>query len=354
MLQGFFGGDFGAEEDGVLEGGDTTVGNFARVLDAEEFIFGAAGVFAAAAAPRIEEDFFAFQLAKLVGDLVVAKVFELGDGEQTPGGAGVAGNEGEFTIGRTVGRPFQEVRGLDGLAVFVDAEKRHIETVAGIFEIIGVAAVEGDLLVGGEDETDVGVTLEAVEVIGAALVEGDDVATEAGFVFRLFFNFGDDLAAGEGGVGTGEIGRDSGVNAGSDVLDGLEDVYLEVVGFDLIGLGLRVEAVAEDVFLLGAHLLEGVGGDVVVGDHEAVGGDEGSGAAAVEADGGKADVIEPSIGEIEVIFGFDLRTGRRGEKPHTFVGAQGAARDTSGEDKEEGTEFHRRKAKAGGARGGEQ
>ena len=100
--------------------------------------------------------------------------------------------------------------------------------------------------------------------------------------------------------------------------------------------------------------MEGVGGDVVVGDHEAVGGDEGSGAAAVEADGGKADVIEPSIGEIEVIFGFDLRTGRRGEKPHTFVGAQGAARDTSGEDKEEGTEFHRGKAKAGGARGGEQ
>ena len=162
----------------------------------------------------------------------------------------MAGNEGEFTLGRAVRRPFQKIRGLDGLAVFVDAEKCHIETVAGIFEIIGVAAVEGDLLVGGEDETDVGVTLEAVEVIGAALVEGDDVATEAGFVFRLFFNFGDDLAAGEGGVGTGEIGRDSGVNAGSDVLDGLEDVYLEVVGFDLIGLGLGVEAVAEDVFLL--------------------------------------------------------------------------------------------------------
>ncbi len=354
LFQRALGGDLTAEENGILEGGDAAVGDLARVLDAEEFVFGAAGVFGAAAAPGVEENLFAFQQAELVGDLVVADVFEFGDREQPTRGTGMAGDESEFTVGGAVGGPLEEVGRLDGPVVFVDAEKCHIEAVAGVFEIIGIAAVERDLLFGGEDEADVGVAFEAVEVVGAALVEGDDIAAEAGFLAGFLFDLGDDFAAGEGGVGTGEGRGDGGVDAGGDVFDGLEDVYLEVVGLDLIGLRLRVETVAEEVSFLRAHLLERVGGDVVVGEDEAVAGDERGGTAAVEADGREADMVEPGIGEIETVFGHDLGAGRSGEEPHAFVGAQGAAGEERGEGEEDGTEFHRGKAKAGGAAGGEQ
>ena len=184
---------------------------------------------------------------------------------------------------------------------------------------------------GGEDEADIGVTLEAVEVVGAALVKGDDIAAEAGFLAGFFLDLGDDLAAGESGVGAGERRGDGGVDAGGDILDGLEDVDLEIVGLDLIGGGLGVETVAEVIFVLRPHLLEGVGADMVVGDHQAVTRYKGGGAAAVEADGREADVVEPDIGEIEAVFGFDLGAGRGRVEPHAFVGAKGAAGKERGE-----------------------
>ena len=85
------------------------------------------------------------------------------------------------------------------------------------------------------------------------------------------------------------------------------------------------------IFVLRPHLLEGVGADMVVGDHQAVTRYKGGGAAAVEADGGKADVVEPGIGEIEAVFGFDLGAGRGRVEPHAFVGAKGAAGKERGE-----------------------
>ena len=69
---------------------------------------------------------------------------------------------------------------LDRLVVFVNAEEADVEIVTRIGEIVGVAAVEGDLLLGGEDKPDIGVAFEAVKVVLAALVERDDVAAQAG------------------------------------------------------------------------------------------------------------------------------------------------------------------------------
>ena len=205
----------------------------------------------------------------------------------------------------------------------------------------------------GCGRSDVGVTLETIQVVSAALVKGDDVAAEAGFIAGFFFDFGDDFTAGERSFGSAEIGRNGGVDADGDVFDGLEDVYFEVVALDFFGGGFGVKAVAEVVVLLGAHLLDGVGGDVVVGDHEAVTGDEGSGTAAVEAHRGEAHVVEPGVGEVEAVFGFDLGAGRSGVEPHAFIGAGGGADAQRGEGDEERTEFHRVKAKAKTAARGE-
>ena len=75
--------------------------------------------------------------------------------------------------------PLQVVLDLGRLAVLVDAEEADVEVVARILEVVRIAAEEGDLLLRGEDQAHVGVLLEAIEVILAALVERDDVAAQA-------------------------------------------------------------------------------------------------------------------------------------------------------------------------------
>ena len=62
---------------------------------------------------------------------------------------------------RAVRAPLQVVLDLGRLAVLVDAEEADVEVVARVLEVVRVAAEEGDLLLGGEDEADVGVLLEA-------------------------------------------------------------------------------------------------------------------------------------------------------------------------------------------------
>ena len=55
-------------------------------------------------------------------------------------------------------------RSCTGLSVFVDAEEADVEIVARILEVVRVAAVERDLLLGSEDQADVGVLLVAIKM----------------------------------------------------------------------------------------------------------------------------------------------------------------------------------------------
>ena len=332
FLESGLGGDFGAEEFRIMQCGDGTVPGFAGILDTEEFIFGAAGVLGVAVAPVREEDFAALQERELVGKLVIADVFKFRYREEAAGGSGVARNEGEFAVLGTFRGPLEGVRGLNGLAVFVDAEKAHIEVVAGIFEIIGIAAEERDALLRGEDEADVGVFLEAVEVIGAALVESDDVAAEPGLGERFFFDFGGDLAAGEHGGLAGGTDGDRGIYAQGDVFDGLENVELEIDALLFVGRGFRVESVAEIIVFFVGKFLDIVGADMVIGDDETITADEGAGAAVVETNRGQLQPIQKLVSYREPVRLFDSGARELVEEPHAFVGGagQGQKQDNCG------------------------
>ena len=96
----------------------------------------------------------------------------------------MAGDEDQFVVAGPVLAPFQVVLDLGRLVVLVDAEEADVEVVARILEVVGIAAEEGDLLLRGEDQADVGVLLVAIEVILAALVEGDDVAAAGSGLVR--------------------------------------------------------------------------------------------------------------------------------------------------------------------------
>lgn len=121
------------------------------------------------------------------------------------------------------------------LAVFVDAKERHVEVVVRELEVVGVAAKEGDVLLGGEDQADVSVFFVAVEVVLAALEERDHVAAEAGFVRLFFFDGVGHRAAGFLRFGGVHVRLDRGVHFGGDVLDALQHVEFQVDALDFLG-----------------------------------------------------------------------------------------------------------------------
>ena len=189
------------------------------------------------------------------GEGFVAHGAEHGGGEEAVGVGGVAGDEDEFVLGDAIGGEFEEVVDVRGLVVFVGAHEGDVEAVAGVFEVVGVAAEEGGLEFGGEDEADVGVAFVAIEVVEGAAVESDDGGVIAGFLQGFVFDGGEDGVAGfDGGIG-GEGWGDGGVDASGDVFDGEEDGDFLAGEFDFIGAGVSEEAVGDVVV--------GGGGDVV-------------------------------------------------------------------------------------------
>ena len=101
----------------------------------------------------------------------------------------------------------------------------------------------------------------------------------------------------------------------------MQDVQLEIGALGFFGVRFGVVAGLHVVLAAGGEIVDAFGGDVMVGEDEAVGRDEGAGAAIIEADGGEARVVEPGLGEFEAVFGFDFCGGREIEEPHAFVGA---------------------------------
>ena len=80
--------------------------------------------------------------------------------------------------------------GLDRLTIFVNAEDANIEVVPGILEIIGIATVKRDLLLGREDQSHVIVPFVAIKMVHAALIQSDNVGAQPSLFFALRFNRG--------------------------------------------------------------------------------------------------------------------------------------------------------------------
>ena len=138
------------------------------------------------------------------------------------------------------------------LAVFVGAEKADVQIEARKFKIVRVAAEEGRLLFGGENDAHVGVAFVAVKMIGAPLPQRHHVGAQARLVQRFLFDLRDDGAArGKGGRRPGLAG-DRRVDPRGHVLNGLEHVEFQVQALHFLRLRAGVKAVAEIIFAAGA------------------------------------------------------------------------------------------------------
>src|SRR6266404_3692170 len=94
-------------------------------------------------------------------------------------------DESKFAIGRAFRVPLQVMFGLGGLAVFVSAENADIEIEARVLKVIRIAAVEGGLLFGRENDPHIVVAFVAIQIVNAALVEGDHIGAQSGRVFAF-------------------------------------------------------------------------------------------------------------------------------------------------------------------------
>ena len=241
--------------------------------------------------------------------------------------AGVARHKDKIARGNRLPAPREVVRHTCRLAVFVGPEEADVEVVAGKLEVVGIAAKECDLLLGREDEPHVGIFLGSVKMVEATLMERDHVAPQAGGGERLLLDLRHHLAAGSKRLGRRHARRDGPLHAGGDILDRDEHVEFEVVALEFVGLRGRHETIAIIVMLLRPELLQAVGPDMMVREHEAIGRDKRSRATRVEPHRRLLQVRQPlrryflPFERGRVILLQSLKR-RMAEEPHPFVGSR--------------------------------
>ena len=314
---------FRGEQFRIEQAGEFALNRLPGILHAEEIVPGPPGVFFAALAPVAQQDFEPFEIPEAQRQGLVAQVFQFGNGAQPTRPPGVAGDESEFAGARARRGEAEKIRHLCRLAIFVGAKQADVQVMARELEVVRVAAVKSDLLLGRKDEPHIGVTLEAVKMIRPALPKRDDIGAQARAVLGLLLDSGDDLAARGKGVCWGGVIGHRGVDAGGDVLDGLQDVEFKIQAFDLLGRRGRVKAVAHIIFFLRADFLQRVRADVMVGNQEAVRAQETAGPAGVEAHGGFLQVVKPRLGSVELIPFAEQLARWLVVEPHAFVRPRG-------------------------------
>ena len=254
--------------------------------------------------------------------LLVAQPLQLAHRQQARGRAGVAGHEHRVTLGRGVRIPAQEARALDRTAVLIGAQEAGIEGVAREVEIVRVPTEEGRLVLGGEHQPDVVIAAEFVQGVPAAAVEADDLAVE----FRI------------GGAGLGldgiGLGRAGGVEGrafkacarAQHPVGHIDDVDQHLGGLaraTLLFLAVGGQEAVLHIVLLGrGQLLHAADDTVPVGQDQALIRNE-RGRAALDADGGVADPVQPGLVDPGVVFVVHRLHREIVERPHAFVSAGG-------------------------------
>ena len=167
------------------------------------------------------------------------------------------------------------------LAVLVvHPEERDVECIAGIGEVVRIAAEEPHLQFWCHHEAKVGVAFEHVRRRLSAIPEGDHIHLDTGILTAVLF--GDALVDLLGdllpGRGPGCICHDAfqrRVHFGRHVHDSDELVRVKILYRPLFRQRRRVEAVVEQLLTLCAHLCDALTTTVMVGHHQPVRRDEG-------------------------------------------------------------------------------
>src|SRR5215472_3174464 len=232
----------------------------------------------------------------------------------------MSGNENELVIANSGRRPLQIVVQVGWFVVFVNAEKRDVEIVARIFEIVRIPAEKGDVELGRKDKAHIRVLLVLVKVVGLSRIKSDYVAAEASRSTAIFLNLRHRSALGLANLCRRHARLHTCIDLVRDVLNSNELVEFEVGTFRFLRLGFGVEAGLDVVMSFGRQLLYTGGTDVMICEGQSVSRHKRSRAAIVESDRRETQVIQPVLSQFETVLGFDLVFWRFIVEPHAFVG----------------------------------
>ena len=246
-----------------------------RIFDAEQHPFGDARLFGAARGELREH---AAQLGIVEQGARQAHVtleFEFGDGVEAIGASGMAGRKGQLARPHVLHGVAQVVcRAVERMVVGIDAKIGHVEVVAGEFEIVGVAAKERDGHFRGEDEPNILVAPVAVEIVDAAVIEVDDIASYIAVAARTFARdcrFDRLLRIGKR---LSFLAGDCGCDPAGDIGDAGELVDLDIRALALVSRLLGIETRRDQVGAGGRKLLDAALRAMMVGLDQAGGRDE--------------------------------------------------------------------------------
>jgi len=107
-------------------------------------------------------------------------------------------------------------------------------------------------------------------MIEPALVERDDIGPQLRGVERFLFDGADDGSPGRGGLGGCHLRFHGGVHAIGHVDDLPQDVEFQIGAGEFLAPLAGEESIAIEIPLRCAEFLQGVRGDVVIGDDQTV------------------------------------------------------------------------------------
>ena len=234
---------------------------------------------------------------KVAGSYRSRSSFELRQRVQPLRGSGMAGNKHQLAVGRALRIPLQIVRLSMGLPFSYTRNSAIVQVVAGIGEVIGIAAKECDLLFRREHDPHVRVFLVAIQPVFAALIQRDHVGAEAGFVqaFALDRRRSRPCAW---RIPAPLCAFPSAASCTRAVTSSMETRTFTSRSGDFISSrgSARVEPDLDVVVFGRRILLQLPPRDVMVGQQQPGGADERSRSAVVQPDARKPDVIEPLLG----------------------------------------------------------
>ena len=212
------------------------------------------------------------------------------------------------------------IGGMQRFTVRINTHETHVVVIAGVIEIVGVAAEKRGLLARREYQAHVLVAAVLVQPELSAVVERNHLAAP----FLRVAVHASLLEPARGGAARGIIGGpaqpcrglvDVACHVGS--LDQLLDLHRRA--FRLLVTGRRIEVMAHQVLLRAGQAFQAPDHAMMIGQHQAVGRHERAGAAFREPHRGKLDMLYPGgrRRKVEIL----LQRGNRqvGQGPHALA-----------------------------------
>ena len=185
----------------------------------------------------------------------------------------MSGDESQLAIAGAIRLPLQVVRRLGRLAVLVGAEERDVEIVAGILEVIGIAAEERDGKFRRKHQPDVVILFVFVEVVHRARVQRHHVAANVA-AGALLLQRSHRFALRLAGIGGRHARLRRAVHLRGHIGNVLEHHELHARTLGFVSLGRGIEAIFHVVLAAGRQIVDTLLRNVMIGKDESVGRDE--------------------------------------------------------------------------------